>query len=222
MRLIFERAGEADVGAQGDRGYSLAEMQEIALQVGLSPTDVARAAATISSPQASYPVLGGPIRFHASHTLDNKLTDDGIASVALRIREATGFHGELRDVPGGAEWRVRSATGLIVVDFTARGAGTRIDLTVARDDEAAITAIGAGVAGLVIGVATAIAAANGLHVGALAGVALGVVTAIGGAWAGTRLLWSRAARRWARKTDALMESIREAAGRSTNDLEGNN
>ena len=63
MRLIFERAGEADVGAQGDRGYSLAEIQEIALQVGLSPTDVARAASTISSSQASYPVLGGPIRF---------------------------------------------------------------------------------------------------------------------------------------------------------------
>ena len=35
MKLIFERAGEADVDAQSDRGYSLAELQEIALQVGL-------------------------------------------------------------------------------------------------------------------------------------------------------------------------------------------
>jgi hypothetical protein len=216
MRLIFERAGEADAGAQGDRGgYSLAEMQEIALQVGLSPTDVARAASTIDSPRASYPVLGGPIRFHASHTLGSKLTDDGIASVALKIREATGFHGELRNVPGGAEWRVRSATGLTVVDFTTRGAGTRIDLTVARDDEAALTAIGVCFAGLVTGVAAGIAAANGLHVGALAGLGVGAVTAIGGAWAATRLLWSRAARRWERKTDALMETIGEAARSST-------
>jgi hypothetical protein len=221
MRLIFERAGEADVGAQGDRGYSLAEMQEIAVQVGLSPTDVARAASTISSPRESYPVLGGPIRFHASHTLGRKLTDDGVASVALKIREATGFHGELRVVPGGAEWRVRSATGLMVVDFTARGTGTRIDLTVARDDEAAVTAIGVGFAGLVAGVAAGIAAAQGLHVGPLAGIGIGAVTAIGGAWAGTRLWWSRAARRWARKTDALMETIGEAAERSTNDLDGN-
>jgi hypothetical protein len=221
MRLIFERAGEADVGAQGDRGYSLAEMQEIARQVGLSPTDVARAASTISSPQVSYPVLGGPIRFHASHTLNGKLTEDGIASVALKIREATGFHGELREVPGGAEWRVRSATGLIVVDFTAKGAGTRIDLTVARDDEAAVTAIGVGVAGLLTGVAAAIAAATGMHVGPLAGIGIGAVTAIGGAWAGTRLLWSRASRRWARKTDAMMEAIGEAAERSTSDPDGN-
>jgi hypothetical protein len=211
MRLIFERAGEGDVAAQSDRGYSLAEMQEIALQAGLSPTDVARAASMIRAAEASYPVLGGPIRFHASRTLDSKLTDDGIASVALRIREATGFHGELRVVPGGAEWRVRSATGLIVVDFTARGAGTRIDLTVARDDEAVVTAIGVGFAGLVTGVVVAIAAANGLHLGPLAGIGIGAVTAIGSAWAGTRLLWSRAARRWARKTDALMETIGEAA-----------
>jgi hypothetical protein len=214
MRLIFERAGEADVGAQSDKGYSLAEIQEIALQVGLSPTDVARAASTISSPEASYPVLGGPIRFHASRILESTLTDDGVASVALRIREATGLHGELRDVPGGAEWRVRSAMGLIVVDFTARGTGTRVDLTVARDDQAAVTAIGVGFAGLVAGVATAIAAANGLHVGALAGVGIGAVTAIGGAWAGIRLVWSRASRRWARKTDALMETIAEASERA--------
>lgn len=221
MRLIFERAGEADGGAQGDRGYSLAEMQEIALQVGLSPTDVARVASTISAPEASYPVLGGPIRFHASHTLQGKLTDDGIASVALKIRQATGFHGELREVPGGAEWRARSAMGLIVVDFTARSTGTRIDLTVARDDEAAVTAIGVGFAGLVAGVAAAFAAANGLHVGALVGIGIGAVTAIGGAWAGTRLLWSRAARRWARKTHAWMETVGEAAERSTNDPDAN-
>jgi hypothetical protein len=109
----------------------------------------------------------------------------------------------------------------MVVDFTARGSGTRIDLMVARDDEAAVTAIGVGAAGLVTGIAAAIAAANGLHVGVLAGIGIGAVTAIGGAWAGTRLLWSRAARRWARRTDALMETIGEAAERSTSDPDAN-
>ena len=220
MRLIFERAGEADVGAERDRGYSLAEIQEIAAQAGLNPTDVARAASTIRSHTASYPVLGGPIRFHASHTLESKLADHGIASVALKIREATGFHGELRDVPGGAEWRVRSAMGLVVVDFTPRGTRTRIDLTVARDDEAAVTAIGVGFAGLVTGVAVSIAAVASLHVIPVVGIGIGAVAAIGGAWAGMRLVWSRAARRWARKTDALMKAISDAAEQSTSDLDG--
>jgi uncharacterized membrane protein len=111
--------------------------------------------------------------------------------------------------------------GLVVVDFTARGTGTRIDLTVARDDEAAVTAIGVGFAGVVAGVAAAIAAVNGLHLIPVVGIGIGAVTAIAGAWAGTRLLWSRVASGWARKTDALMQTIGEAAERSADDPDGN-
>jgi hypothetical protein len=220
MKLIFERAGEADVAAQSEQGYSLAEMQEIALQVGLNPIDIAKAASTIRAPESSYPILGAPVRFHASRTLPARLTEDGIASVAFRIREATGFHGELRNVPGGVEWRVRTATGLFVVDFTTRGDGTRIDLTVARDDEAVLTAMGAGAAGAIAGVAAGYFVANALQVVAFGEVVVSAVTAIGGAWAAMRLLWPRVARRWAKKTDALMQSISEAAKQSTNDPDG--
>lgn len=81
-------------------------MQDIARQVGLNPTDVAKAALAIDAPKTSNnPVLGAPTRFHASRTLPAKLTEDEIVSVALRIREATGLRGELRKVPGGTEWR---------------------------------------------------------------------------------------------------------------------
>ena len=149
------------------------------------------------------------------------MTEDGIASVALRIREATGFHGELRNVPGGTEWRARAATGLFVVDFTARGVGTRIDLTVARDDEAVLTVIGAGVAGALAGVTAGYFIANALQAVGFGEVVVSAVSALGGAWAAIRLLWPRAARRWAKKTDALMQSISEAAEQSTNDTDGN-
>ena len=63
MKLIFERAGEADVAAQPEQGYSLAEMQEIALQVGLSPTEIAKAASTLRTPETSNPILGAPHAF---------------------------------------------------------------------------------------------------------------------------------------------------------------
>ena len=63
MKLIFDRVGEADVAAQSEQGYSLAEMQEIALQVGLDPTAVAKAASTLRAPQTSNPLLGAPTRF---------------------------------------------------------------------------------------------------------------------------------------------------------------
>ena len=220
MKLIFERAGEADVAAQPEQGYSLAEMQEIALQVGLSPTEIANAASTLRTPETSNPILGAPTRFHASRTHRAKLTEDGTADVALRIREATGLHGELRNVLGGTEWRARTATGLFIVDFTARGAGTRIDLTVVRDEEALLTAIGAGVVGAIAGLTGGYFIANALQAVGFGEVIVSAVAALGGASAAIRAVWPRVARRWAKKTDALMQSISEAAEQSTNDIGG--
>jgi hypothetical protein len=220
MKLIFERAGEADVAAQGEQGYSLAEMQEIALQVGLNPIDVVKAASTIRAPETSNPILGAHTHFHASRTLRARLTEDSIASVAVGIREATGLHGELRNVPGGAEWRARAATGLFVVDFTAKGDGTRIDLTIAREDEAVLTAVGSGVAGAIAGVIAAYFISNALGAVGFGEVVVSAVTALAGAAASVRIWWPRVARRWEKRTDALMQSISEAAEQSTNDTEG--
>ena len=220
LKLIFERAGEADVAAQSEQGHSLAEMQEIARQVGLNPADIATAASAIREPDTSHPVLGAPTRFHASRTLPARLTKDDIVGVVLRIREATGVHGELRNVPGGFEWRARTATGLFVVDFTARDDGTRIDLTVARNEEALLTAIGAGVAGAVGGAIASFFIANALQAVGSGEVLVSAVTALAGAWAAMRAWWPRVSRRWAKKTDALMRSIGEAAEQSSNDTDG--
>lgn len=220
MKLIFERAGEADVAAQSEQGYSLAEMEEIARQVGLNPAAIAKAASTIRAPESSHPVLGAPVRFRASRTLPGKLTEDDIASVALHVREETGVHGELRNVPGGVEWRARTAMGLFVVDFTTRGDGTRVDLTVARGDEAVLTAMGAGAAGATVGAIAAYFIANALGAVGFGEVVVSAVTALGGAAAVVRMWWPRVARRWAKKTDALMQSIAESAEQSTHDAGG--
>ena len=146
MKLIFERADEADVEAQGEGGHTLAEMQEIARQVGLSPDDIAKAASTLRAPAASFPLLGAPVRFRASRMLPVKLTEDDVTNVAIRIRHFTGFHGELRNVP----------------------------------------------------------------------VLVGLTSAAVGAVAAIRLWWPRVASRWAKRTDALMQSIGDAAETGAN------
>lgn len=214
MKLIFERAGEADVAAHSEQGHSLAEMQEIARQVGLDPNAVAIAASSLRAPETRTPIIGAPVRFHQTRTLPRTLTKDEIIGIALRIRETTGLRGELRNVPGGVEWRERTATGLFAVDFTPRGDTTRIDLTVGREDEALLTSIGAGIAGAIVGVAASFFVAEAVNAVGFGEVAISAVSAIGGAIAGVRSWWPRVSRRWAKRTDALMRSIGEAAEQS--------
>jgi hypothetical protein len=220
MKLIFERAGEADVAAQPEQGYSLAEMQEIALQVGLSPTEIAKAASTLRTPETSNPILGAPTRFHASRTHRAKLTEDGTADVALRIREATGLHGELRNVP---RWhRVACAHRDWTVHCRLHGEGRR------NSHRSHGCARRRGVAhgdrrrrrGAIAGLTGGYFIANALQAVGFGEVIVSAVAALGGASAAIRAVWPRVARRWAKKTDALMQSISEAAEQSTNDIDG--
>jgi hypothetical protein len=205
MKLIFERAGDAGAEADDDRRYSLAEIQAIAIQAGLDPHDIARAAATVRAAPAGHPVFGAPIRFRASRVIPGELTEPDILDVVLRIRERTGLHGELRAVPGGMEWRARSSMGQMIVDFARTANGTRVDVLVAREDQAALTIMGGIFAGIAAGVALAVGTAGALHVGPA--VAVGAVGAISGSWASTRLMWSRIARRWSRTANDLAETI---------------
>ena len=221
MKLIFERAGEAAVAAESEQGHSLAEMQEIARQVGLDPADIAKAASTLRAPETSNPILGAPVRFQASRTLPVKLTDERMTDIAVRIREATGLNGEWRDAPGGTEWRARTATGRFVVNFTARGDGTRIDVSVGREDEAVLTAIASAVGGGIVGIAASFFIANAVGAVGSGEVLVSAATAIAGAVAGMRLVWPRFARRWTKKTDALLQAISETAAPPTNENDEN-
>ncbi|MEP6492293.1 MAG: hypothetical protein ABJF01_06430 [bacterium] len=210
MRLIFERAGQLDVQAGSDRRFSLAELREMGAQAGLDPADVTKAAVAIRSARPTGGMLGTPTRFSAVSHVARRLDEAAVADVVLRIREATNFHGELRTVPGGMEWRVRSPMGLIIIDFSFRGQGTRIDLLVAQEDQAAAIVVGTSVGGFLLGLGTTFSAVGGLHAPVIAAIGLGAATAIGLGWGGARLIWSRVGRGVARKTSSLMGTILEA------------
>lgn len=219
IRLIFERAGEAEQSADADldRRYSLAEIQAIAREAGLDGQAIEKAAASVRSISPNDRWLGAPARFRESRTLDERLSDGAINDIVVALRETTGLHGELRVVPGGVEWRARSPLGAVIVDFTPKRVGARADVLVARDDLAAVVTLCTGVAGLVAGLAVGEVVAVGLHAGLAAGIAAGMVTAVGGAWGGARLLWSRMSRRAAAMRDALVEQITEVSRRSPDD-----
>jgi hypothetical protein len=204
MRLIFERAGEADARSDGERRYSLAELQAIASQVGLDAGDVTRAAAAVRGTSPGNIVLGAPVRFRSSRLLGHELSEDEILRIVSAMRDTTGIHGVLTAVPGGMEWRARSSMGAVIIDFGRSVNGTRVDVLVARDDQAAVTVIGTVISGIILGLAAGIGAASIVPVWGALGI--GIVAAAGSAWLGTRVLWSRMARRWSAEANVLAET----------------
>lgn len=207
MRLIFERAGQLNSESGAERRFSLAELKEMGMQAGLDPADVSTAAATIRSPSPKGGMLGTPTRFTAVHFTRRRLDEAAVADVVLRIREATGYHGDLRNVPGGMEWRARHPMGEVMIDFSPKGEGTRIDVMLSREDQAASIVIGTGVTGFLVGLGTTLFAAATLNSGVAVAVGAGAVAGVSLAWGGARLIWSGIARRLADKTSSLMETI---------------
>lgn len=215
MRLIFERAGQLDVESGSERRFSLAELREMGAQAGLDPADIATAAAAIRSQPVQGGMLGAPTRFTAVSYTRKRLDEAAVAEIVLRIREATGYHGDLRNVPGGMEWRVRHPMGQIMVDFSPKDSGTRVDVLVSREDQAAALVVGAGTAGLLIGLGTALFVGAGLDAGVAIAVGAGAVAAVGSAWGAARLIWSGIARRIAGRTSSLSQTITEAIDTAT-------
>ena len=215
MRLIFERAGQLDVESGTERRFSLAELREMGAQAGLDPADISTAAAAIRSEPVKNGMLGAPTRFTAVSYTRKRLDEAAVAEIALRIREATGYHGELRNVPGGMEWRVRHPMGQIMVDFSPKDSGTRVDVLLSREDQAAALVIGAGVGGLLVGLGTALLAGGVLDAGVAVTVGAGAIAAVASAWGAARFIWSGMGRRLAIRTSSLSQTITEAIDSAT-------
>jgi hypothetical protein len=215
LQLIFERAGQIEAAAPEPayRRYSLSEIQEIGRQAGLTPVSIERAAATVRAEPASRRYLGEGSRFNATRLVENPLSEAGVSDVVLRIRDATGLHGDVRLVPGGIEWRARHASGATIVDFTPRRGGTRVDVTLAREDAAAGTAIGMGFLGFVTTIVTGVALVPAA--GPIAGVGVAAAAGVAIAWGGARLIWARSAARWKQQSAELVETIADAVAKSS-------
>jgi hypothetical protein len=210
MRLIFERAGQLDVESGADRRFSLAELKEMGAQAGLDPADISTAAAAIRAEPPRSGLLGAPTRFTAVGHTRRRLGEAAVVEVVQRIREVTAYHGDLKAVPGGMEWRVRNPLGVTIVDFSTKREGTRIDVLVAREDRAAVVVLGSGVGGLLVGLGTAMVAGLALHSGAAVSVAVGAAAGVGTAWGAARLIWAGVSRRIKAQTSSLLQTITDA------------
>jgi hypothetical protein len=161
VAAIFRQATEAQQTTQrqlpSGEGMTLAELQEIGREVGITPDLVARAAASLE--QAGTPTsrkfLGLPIGVGRTIELDRKLSDDEWERLVVDLRETFNARGTVRQEGSFRQW----TNGNLQVLLEPTASGHRIRLSTVKGD--ALAWMRGGLVTLGIATIVAIAAVVG-------------------------------------------------------------
>jgi hypothetical protein len=216
--LILRRATEMDHGPsegsprpislpQRPEGLTLAEILEIAQEVGINPAQVLQAADALAVEGLSdlARIFGGPLRIRARRTLLKELSTAEMGRLLDVVRENLRTPGESHEVLGGLEWKGTKSSDPTTVRVVPESGRTVIHLTVERGLSAFLghwgpMLLGAGAAGILIG------ALEPLSGGAMTGIVFGGL-AVG--YAVGRTIWTAGSRQWRRLLDKVANEMVE-------------
>ena len=208
VALILRRAAEfgGETGPPRSEGLSLAEIQQVAREVGIDPATVARAASALSARKRDRltAIIGGPMRYRLEATVPGKAADANLGRILQSIRHAAGRQGRATQVLDSVEWRTSSERegSQLFVTVTTGDDGTTIEVTGDRQSTAALLYLVPGVAGMIVSLIVSASLEAGWAAGGM--IAAGV---LGGVFLLSRTIWSHTGRTFARK----LEDIRDAA-----------
>lgn len=206
MALILRRAG--DLQAQREDGrHTLAEIQEIARQVGLDPALVAHAAAGLPRKAAVLPAASSSLVQTMETVIPQRVTTEQMGRLVDAVRRASGAQGTSRQVFDSVEWRWGSENELVDLRVTITPNAERTNVRVQHDATgAAFLSTFIPVIGSVIGVAAAFSA---LPAVAAAALSAGILGAIG---AGVLTIRRRLNRSGAALLERVTQAVRDEAG----------
>jgi hypothetical protein len=200
MALILRRVGDLQTQREDGR-HTLAEIQEIARQVGLDPALVAHAAAGLPRKAAVLPAASSSLVQTVETVIPQRVTTEQMGRLVDAVRRASGAQGTSRQVFDSVEWRWGSENELVDLRVTITPNADRTNVRVQHDATgAAFLSTFIPMIGSVLGVAAVFSA---LPVAAGAAASAGIVGAIGaGVWA--------IRRRLNRSGVALLERVTQA------------
>jgi hypothetical protein len=174
LALILRRA--SDLQAQRDHErHSLADIQEIARQVGVDPALVVHVAAGLPAREPMQPLPGSSLVHTVETVLPQRVSPAQMGRLVDAVRRASGAQGTSRQVFDSVEWRWGSENELVDLRVTITPTAERTNVRVQHD------ASGAGVlSGIVATVPLFIGAAiafSALPVAAAAAVSAGIAGA---------------------------------------------
>ena len=153
VAAIFEHAAEAQQAARrqlpSGEGMTLADLQEIGREVGLSPELIAQAARSVAQGgrSTSRHFLGFPIGVGRTVDLGRKLTDAEWDRLVVDLRETFDARGTLRQEGSFRQW----TNGNLQALLEPSGDGHRLRLRTLKGDARTLMIAGLGF----VGVATA-------------------------------------------------------------------
>ena len=204
VREIFELAtrnrSREPASVPASQGLTLSDMQEIAQEVGLAPSDVTRAAAALDARGARAPrrtSLGMPISVGRTVPLPRALTDHEWDQLVAELRSTFQARGKVSSQGALREWTNGNLHAMVEPTAT----GYRLRLGTLKSD-----GVGWNALGIVTVAAGAALTAAGLVFGGLSDMAVAPAV-LGGS--GTLALLSNALRlpRWARTREQQMQRI---------------
>jgi hypothetical protein len=202
MALILKRAAELQSAGE-DQTHTLAEIQQIAQQVGIEPRLIAAAAAGLPAQTQGRATDG--VLFGASSSYRHTLRLPGSPPAARRaeliatIRDHMAQVGAVREFADRIEWYAGPADNKAAVTIEPSESETviRVDL---RQQGPKVGLF------LLAGSVTLVAAVAGTIAAPAIGMAIGAGTLVS-TFAGARVWWQRIVARRERHVDALMEAL---------------
>src|SRR5690349_1644182 len=181
MAAIFRVAAEGPQAPSNnivprDEGLTLAELQAIGREVGLSPDAVARAALALDVRAAaeSRTMFGLPIGVARTVNLNRRLTDEEWEGLVVRLREVFDARGTMRSEGSFRQWT--NGNLQVLLEPTERGHRLRFRTV----NGAAMASIRSGMFAIGASAITALAVAPGGHwLKAIPGVAFLFLTGAG-------------------------------------------
>lgn len=185
----------------GESGMTLAEIQRIGSEVGISPDVIARSAQSLTTgdqgaTEVTRRFMGLPLGVGGSATLPRPLTDQEWAQLVVQVREHFNAHGKLDEMGGLRSWR----NGNLRVQLEPSPDGQRIRVQTYKDSARQMMMVGAGM----LGGSGFLALTAYFQVDASALRGAMAFLPIGGGFLGSNLITLRG---WAARRRAQMEEV---------------
>ncbi len=202
LRRATERRHALARRDSGEDGLTLAELQEIGSEVGISPVALAEAARALDRPPAIRRTLGLPLSVGHQVPLSRPPTDEEWEHLLTDLRETFRARGKARSEGRVREWSNGNLHAL--VEPTAGGWRLRMGTT--KGSARPLLGMGAGMLGLAL--IFWVLALVGVVIGSDPTESVGVLAAVGTAFLGAGALQLPG---WARERRRQMEAVGDRA-----------